>query len=359
MKRILPNLFIHVLALALVGLGLMYTVQHFEFAEPWLLWLLCSGIVHVFYRIYLQSNAGFVGLIWSWESPDSQLTWRTMAFQAIPEIPYALRTLSLSFLAIAAAQPQSSSSIEDLTREGIDIVLSMDVSASMLSKDFSPNRLESSKAVATKFVDERPNDRIGVVAYEGEAFTQIPLTTDQRIVMNGIQELETGLLEGGTAIGMGLATAVNRLKNSDAQSKVIILLTDGVNNAGKIDPMDAAQLAALNDIRVYTIGVGTIGKARSPVAKVGNRYQYDWVEVEIDEKILRQISNATGGKYFRATNEAKLQSIYMEIDELEKTKFNVLRYNQKTEEFLPFALIAAFAFLLEFLLRHLMIPTIL
>ena len=281
-----------------------------------------------------------------------------MGFQCIPEIPYALRTLTIGLLTIAAARPQSSSSVEDLTREGIDIVLSMDLSASMLSKDFDPNRLEASKTVATDFVNDRPNDRIGVVAYEGEAFTQIPLTTDQRVVMNGIGELQTGLLEGGTAIGMGLATAVNRLKDSEAESKVVILLTDGVNNAGKIEPLDAAQLAKLNDIRVYTIGVGTIGKARSPVAKMGNQFQYDWVEVEIDETILRDIAKLTGGRYFRATNGEKLASIYTEIDELEKTRFNVLRYNQKTEEFLPYGIAAVLAFFIEFLLRQFAIRTL-
>jgi Ca-activated chloride channel family protein len=281
-----------------------------------------------------------------------------MGFQSIPEIPYALRTLTIGLLTIAAARPQSSSSVEDLTREGIDIVLSMDLSASMLSKDFEPNRLEASKEVATDFVNDRPNDRIGVVAYEGEAFTQIPLTTDQRVVMNGISELQTGLLEGGTAIGMGLATAVNRLKDSEAESKVVILLTDGVNNSGKIEPLDAAQLAKLNDIRVYTIGVGTIGKARSPVAKVGNQFQYDWVEVEIDETVLRGIAKLTGGRYFRATNGEKLANIYTEIDTLEKTRFNVLRYNQKTEEFLPFGIAAVLAFFIEFLLRQFAIRTL-
>jgi Ca-activated chloride channel family protein len=306
----------------------------------------------------VQSGQRFSGLIWSWESPESQLTWKTMGFQCIPEIPHALRTLAIGLLTIAAARPQSSSSVEDLTREGIDILLSMDLSASMLSKDFDPNRLEASKTVATDFVNDRPNDRIGVVAYEGEAFTQIPLTTDQRVVMNGIGELQTGLLEGGTAIGMGLATAVNRLKDSEAESKVVILLTDGVNNAGKIEPLDAAQLAKLNDIRVYTIGVGTIGKARSPVAKMGNQFQYDWVEVEIDETVLRDIAKLTGGRYFRATNGEKLASIYTEIDELEKTRFNVLRYNQKTEEFLPFGIAAVLAFFIEFLLRQFAIRTL-
>jgi len=354
----LATLIPHILAILIYLIGLSHAAQHFEFESPSLLWLGALTVLNIGLRFYGQSNKGFTGLVWSWESPESRLTWKNMGFQCIPEIPYALRTLTIGMLTIAAARPQSSSSVEDLTREGIDIVLSMDLSASMLSKDFDPNRLEASKVVATNFVDDRPNDRIGVVAYEGEAFTQIPLTTDQRIVMNGISELRTGLLEGGTAIGMGLATAVNRLKTSEAESKVIILLTDGVNNAGKIEPLDAAQLAKLNDIRVYTIGVGTIGKARSPVAKVGNQFQYDWVEVEIDETVLRGIAKLTGGRYFRATNEEKLASIYTEIDELEKTRFNVLRYNQKTEEFLPFGIAAVLVFFLEFLLRQFAIRTL-
>lgn len=357
--RTLATLLPHVIALIMVGSAFTYAAQHFEFAHPAWLWLGTLAILHVVFRLAIQSKAGFAGLIWSWESPESQLKWRTMGFQSIPEIPFGLRTLSLGLLSIAAAQPQSSSSVEDLTREGIDIVLSIDLSASMLSKDFDPNRLEASKAVATTFVEERPNDRIGVVAYEGEAFTQIPLTTDQRVVMNGIAQLETGLLEGGTAIGMGLATAVNRLKESEAESKVIILLTDGVNNSGQIEPLDAAQLAKLNKIRVYTIGVGSIGKARSPVRKVGNTYQYDWIEVNIDEDVLKKISSTTGGRYFRATSEDKLASIYKEIDLLEKTQFNVLRYNQKTEEFLPFGLVAALAFFIEFFLRQFAIRTLL
>lgn len=359
MKRSLATLLPHAIALIACASAFTYAAQHFEFAHPNYLWFGVAAALHVAHRIVLQSNAGFSGLVWSWESPESQITWKTMGFQSIPEIPFAFRTAALCLMSIAAAQPQSSSSVEDLTREGIDIVLSMDLSASMLSKDFEPNRLEASKSVAMTFVEERPNDRIGVVAYEGEAFTQIPLTTDQRVVMNGIDQLQTGLLEGGTAIGMGLATAVNRLKDSEAESKVIILLTDGVNNAGKIEPMDAAQLAKLNNIRVYTIGVGSIGKARSPVRKVGNTYQYDWVEVEIDEDILRNIAKSSGGRYFRATNEEKLAGIYREIDQLEKTRFNVLRYNQKTEEYWPFGLAAVLALFIEFILRHFVIRTLL
>lgn len=349
----------HVIALCIYGLSLRYAAQHFEWGSANMLWLALAMLLFVAIRWMSQLPRFVNGFVWSAETRRSQQGVQTMMFQSIPEVPFAMRTLAIGLLSIAAARPQSSSSVEDLTKEGIDIVLSMDLSASMLSKDFEPNRLEASKAVAIQFVDERPNDRIGVVAYEGEAFTQIPLTTDQRVIMNGIAELTTGLLEGGTAIGSGLATAVNRLKDSEADSKVIILLTDGVNNAGQIEPLDAAQLAKLNDIRVYTIGVGTIGKARSPVRKVGNQYQYDWIEVKIDEEVLKEIANLSGGRYFRATNAEKLSNIYQEIDQLEKTRFNVLRYNQKTEEFWPFAFAAICVMLIEFILRQFFIRTLL
>ncbi len=357
MKNWLLPLFPHVLGMLGFAIALRFGNQHFEWEMPHLLWFALAMIVHALLRAWKQQPSGFHGVKWSWDGNIGEVSWKNRMHQMLPEMPYAFKTLAIGLLCIAAARPQSSSSVEDFTREGLDIILSLDLSASMLSKDFSPNRLEASKEVAIQFVDERPNDRIGVVAYEGEAFTQIPLTTDQRVVMNGIAELETGLLEGGTAIGMGLATGVNRLKDSDAESKIIILLTDGVNNSGQINPIDAAQLAKLNNIRVYTIGVGTIGKARSPVRKVGDRFQYDWVEVKIDEEILKEVAKTTGGRYFRATSENKLASIYSEIDELEKTRFNVLRYNQKTEEFLPFALAAALALLLEFVLKHLIIRT--
>lgn len=358
MNRALWILIPHVLA-ALTGMMVaQYADQHFEWESAHWLWLGTAALLHVGFRFIQEVQNRIPGLQWTGWDVTRNRSWIRKAIQWVPEIPSALRTLTLCLIAIAAARPQSSSSVEDYTREGIDIILSIDLSASMLSKDFSPNRLEASKEVAAQFVNERPNDRIGVVAYEGEAFTQIPLTTDQRVVMNGIAELETGLLEGGTAIGMGLATAVNRLRDSDAKSKVIILLTDGVNNAGQIEPLDATQLAKLSGIRVYTIGVGSIGKARSPVRKVGNKIQYDWIEVRIDEEILRQIASNTGGRYFRATNKDKLEGIYDEIDALEKTRFNVLRYNQRTEEFLPFALAALFSLCVEFILRNFVIRTV-
>jgi Ca-activated chloride channel family protein len=355
MKRLMWSLLPHAIALLAGASGMAYASKHFELAMPWGLAFAALAIALVGLRAWRLATGRFPSAMLN--LPAERGVGGRM-LHAVTELPFALRGLALLLLAAAAARPQSSSSIEDLTREGIDIVLALDLSASMLSKDFDPDRLEASKEVATQFVESRPDDRIGVVAYEGEAFTQVPLTTDQRVVMNGIESLETGLLTGGTAIGMGLATAVTRLRDSEAESKVIILLTDGVNNSGSIEPIDAAQLAKLNNIRVYTIGVGTIGKARSPVAKNGNRYRYDWVEVKIDEDVLKTIARETGGRYFRATNEDKLAAIYDEIDELEKTRFNVLRYNQKTEEFFPFALLAALALVAEFLCRTFFIRSI-
>jgi Ca-activated chloride channel family protein len=355
MKRVMWSLLPHAVALVAGASGLVYASNHFELAMPWGLAFAALAVALMGLRAWRLATGRFPSAMLN--LPAERGVGSRM-LHAVAELPFALRGLALLLLAAAAARPQSSSSIEDLTREGIDIVLALDLSASMLSKDFDPDRLEASKEVAMQFVESRPDDRIGVVAYEGEAFTQVPLTTDQRVVMNGIESLETGLLTGGTAIGMGLATAVTRLRDSEAESKVIILLTDGVNNSGSIEPVDAAQLAKLNNIRVYTIGVGTIGKARSPIAKNGNRYRYDWVEVKIDEDVLKTIARETGGRYFRATNEEKLAAIYNEIDELEKTRFNVLRYNQKTEEFLPFALLAALALLAEFLCRTLFIRSI-
>ncbi len=268
------------------------------------------------------------------------------------EWPSALRTAALVGLSVALFRPQTASTIENMTREGIDLVLTMDLSASMLSRDFRPNRLESAKDVAMDFVDSRPFDRIGVVAYEGEAFTQVPITSDHIVVKNGLASLETGQLQGGTAIGTGLAIAVNRLRESEAESKVIVLLTDGENNAGQIEPMDAAQLATLNGIRVYTIGVGTVGKAKSPVAiRPDGSYKYDWVDVRIDEEVLQGIASLTGARYFRATNADKLKDIYREIDALEKTEFNVLRYQRKSEASGGWILMALAGLSLEFLLR--------
>ncbi len=264
-----------------------------------------------------------------------------------------LRLVALALLIIAMARPQSSDmSTQKRGSEGIDIVLAVDISPSMLARDLKPNRLEALKIVAQKFVDARPGDRIGLVIYAGESFAQVPLTTDHKIVKNSIAELRYDLLENGTAIGMGLATAVNRIKDSEAVSKVIILLTDGENNKGIIDPKTAAELATQYNIRVYTIGVGTKGFAETPVAIDGQgRFVYQPMQVSIDEELLQYIADQTSGKYFRATDNKSLESIYTEIDKLEKTKLEELTFYQYEEHFYRFALWALGLLLAEWLLR--------
>ncbi len=270
---------------------------------------------------------------------------------------FILRMLAVAFLILALARPQSHSSSQDVSIEGIDIVLASDISGSMLSEDFKPNRLEASKEVAMEFIDGRPSDRIGLVVFSSEAFTQCPLTTNHSILKNLFSEIHSGMIDDGTAIGDGLATAVNRLRKSIAISKVIILLTDGINNQGVIDPMTAAEIAKLYGIRVYTIGVGTLGMAPYPF-KTPFGIQYQNVDVKIDEALLKQVAEKTNGKYFRATNKAKLEEIYKEIDKLEKSKIDVLEFRKKTEEFLPLALIALVFFLLEISARYLVYKSI-
>lgn len=342
----------HIIALVAIAATAISTWSKYDMHSPWAVWLFALPLLYALLRTFTSVARLNASL------NVKQAAAKIPVNSWIVEVPFVLRTLALGMLVIALARPQTSDSVEDMTSEGIDLVLAMDVSVSMLSKDFKPNRLEQSKDVAEDFIDQRPHDRIGIVAYEGEAFTQVPVTTDHVVVKNGINDLKTGMLEGGTAIGMGLATAVNRLRKSDAKSKVIILLTDGMNNAGQIEPIDAAQLAELNDIRIYTIGVGTIGKAYSPVAIIGNEYKYDWVDVQIDEDVLMKIAEQTNGKYFRATNADKLARIYDEIDELEKTRFNVMKYQRKTETYFPFLLIAFSALLLEKALRFTLIRSI-
>jgi Ca-activated chloride channel family protein len=249
--------------------------------------------------------------------------------------------IAVGLFFLVMARPQTSRSWENISTEGIDIVIAMDISASMLAKDFKPNRLEASKEVAIDFIEERPTDRVGLVVYEGEAFTQCPLTTDHRVLINLMEDIKTGMVEGGTAIGSGLATAVNRLKDSEVQSKVVILLTDGVNNSGNIPPLTAAEIAKEFGIRVYTIGVGSKGRAYSPVSIAPNgQYRYDLVEVKIDEKVLQNIADITDGEYFRATDNNSLASIYAEIDKLEKTKIEVTQHSKKSDRFFDLALIA-------------------
>ncbi|WP_308993649.1 VWA domain-containing protein [Mariniflexile litorale] len=269
---------------------------------------------------------------------------------------FILRLLALALLITALARPQTVDvSSKTKTTRGIDIVMAIDVSASMLAKDLSPNRLEALKNVAAEFIKGRPNDRIGLVEYAGESYTRTPVTSDKSIVLRSLKDIKYNtIIEGGTAIGMGLATAVNRIKDSKAKSKVIILLTDGVNNTGFIDPKIASELAVEYGIKTYTIGLGTNGMALSPVAidPRNGQFQYARVQVEIDEVLLKDIAKVTGGRYFRATNNKKLEEIYGEINKLEKTDVEEFKYYNYEEKYRPLVLLAGLFLLIEFLLRN-------
>ncbi len=265
---------------------------------------------------------------------------------------FLLRLAVVALLVVVLARPQSSNRWEQVTTEGIDVVMCMDVSGSMRAMDFKPNRLEASKNVGIEFVNARQDDRFGLVVFAGESFTQCPMTTDRAVVVNFLKEIDFGVIEDGTAIGMGLATAVNRIKDSKAISKVIILLTDGVNNRGDVGPVTAAEIAASFGIRVYTIGVGSQGNAPIPVQDMFGRTVTRNMPVEIDEEVLRQIAEKTDGAYFRATNNNKLREIYQEIDQLEKTRLDVKHFSKKKEEYFPFLLAAMLLLLVEILLRY-------
>ncbi len=268
-------------------------------------------------------------------------------------IPFVLRCAALSLLIVATARPQSVQDSQTITSEGIDIVLSLDVSSSMLALDFSPNRLAAAKDVATKFILDRANDRLGLVVFAGESYTQSPLTSDQATVINLLNQVESGSIDDGTAIGSGLATAVNRLRESEAKSKVIILLTDGVNNMGQITPITAAETAKAFGIKVYTIGVGTKGNARYPATDYFGNKTYVNVPVEIDEKSLREIAKTTGGRYFRATDNQSLSSIYSEINKLEKSKVEVENFALYSEKYSIFVVLALIILMVEIAVRHL------
>jgi Ca-activated chloride channel family protein len=267
---------------------------------------------------------------------------------------FLFQIIAVSFFVTVLARPQSSSSWENVTTEGIDIVIALDISSSMLARDFSPDRLEAAKNVAMEFISGREYDRMGLVVFSGEAFTQCPLTTDRAVLLNLFKDIESGMIEDGTAIGNGLATAVARLKDSEAISRVVILLTDGENNRGEIAPVTAAEIAKTFGIRVYTVGVGSIGTAPYPVkvqTPFGEQIQLRDMEVKIDEKTLQEISGITDGKYFRATGNTKLEEIYKEIDQLEKSKIEVREISRKSEEFLPFALLGVLFLVLGLLLH--------
>ncbi len=324
--------------------------ENFTFESPqffWLLLLLPIAAAWYFWKRNRQQAELRISSIRGFKAKSSILP-------VLRHGLFVLRLLALALLIIAMARPRTSDvSTRTSSTQGIDIVLSIDVSASMLARDLKPNRLEALKEVAAEFIKGRPSDRIGLVEYAGESFTKTPVTSDKAIVLASLNEIEYNtVIESGTAIGMGLATSVNRLKDSKAKSKVIILLTDGVNNSGFIDPKIASELAVEYQIKVYTIGVGSNGMALSPIDIHPNgQFQYGMARVEIDEKLLQEIAQTTGGKYFRATNNEKLGEIYEEIDSLEKTEIEEFKYTNYEERFRPFLLLAGLLLILELFLR--------
>lgn len=323
---------------------------NYQFENPEFLWLLLIVPVLAFWQWYKRSAQNP-----ELKFPGAQILAGSASnwLAKFRPILHLLRLATVALLIIAIARPRTTEeNSKTRAAEGIDIIMAVDVSSSMLAKDLSPNRLEATKEVAASFVENRPDDRIGLVVYAAESYTQTPLTSDHQIILNGLRELKNGLILDGTAIGMGLATAVNRLKESKAKSKVIILLTDGENNAGQIDPLTATQLAEEFNIRVYTIGVGTRGTALVPVGtNILGQIQFAPAQVTIDEALLKDIAMETGGQYFRATDNESLGAIYGEIDKLEKTKLKELKFYSFDEKFETFALIAFILFGLELLLR--------
>jgi len=325
-------------------------LKNITFANPQFFWLLLVLPLMVAWCMY-----------WNKKSKPNVTLSSTIAFRKISSWKdylyhslFALRLLAVALITIALARPQThSENAQTKITDGIDIVMAIDVSSSMLSQDLKPNRFEALKKVASQFVKDRPNDRIGLVVYAGESYTKTPVTTDKSIILNSLAELTYGQVEDGTAIGMGLATAVNRLKESKAKSRVIILLTDGVNNTGVIDPLIAAELAAEYGIKVYTVGIGTNGMALSPYAlNPDGSIMYRMLQVEIDESLMKKIAQITHGRYFRATNNQKLQQIYDEINKLETSKIEEFKYTEVDEKFRLLVIIATVLLLLEFLLKH-------
>ncbi|MBQ6306696.1 MAG: VWA domain-containing protein [Bacteroidales bacterium] len=329
--------------------------ENIEFANPKLLWLLLLVPLAIIWYILRhkkqEASVTFSDLKGMVKLPRTWKAW-------FRHLLFGLKMAALALLIVALARPQSSSTNSTSNIEGIDIVMAMDVSGSMLARDLKPDRLTAAKEVASNFVKDRPGDRMGLVIFSGETFTQVPLTTDHGVMLNMLAEMKNGLIEDGTAIGDGLATAISRLKDSEAISKVIILLTDGMNNAGSVDPYTAAEIAKLYGIRVYTIGVGTYGMAPYPAKTPFGTTVMQQIKVEIDEKLLTTIANSTGGKYFRANNNKKLDEIYQEIDKLERSKIEVTEFRRLHEEFYPLVAWALALLLLEFLLRKTIFRTL-
>jgi len=330
-------------------------IHNIEFSSPYWLLLLAIIPLMLLYKYYSKRQEIEPMTFSTLESISGLYSWKEKAIKYLP----ILRYLALAALMLAMARPQQTLKEEVVKAEGIDIILAMDLSSSMLAKDFNPDRLTVSKEVAAKFVDKRVYDRIGLVVFAGDSFTQTPLTTDHNILKDFLANIECGMLDDGTAIGMGLATATNRLKNSKSKSKVIILLTDGVNNAGYIKPLTAAEIAKEYDMKIYTIGVGTTGAALTPVNRRNDgKFVFGMSKVNIDEKLLSEISKMTGGRYFRATDEAMLNSIYDEIDQLEKTEMEVNVFKRYKDIFRIPLMLAFGLLLLEFILRQTILRTL-
>ncbi|MDG1099915.1 MAG: VWA domain-containing protein [Saprospiraceae bacterium] len=333
----------------------MNIIHNIEFSSPYWLLLLAIIPLMLLYKYYSKRQEIEPMTFSTLESISGLYSWKEKAIKYLP----ILRYLALAALMLAMARPQQTLKEEVVKAEGIDIILAMDLSSSMLAKDFDPDRLTVSKEVAAKFVDKRVYDRIGLVVFAGDSFTQTPLTTDHNILKDFLANIECGMLDDGTAIGMGLATATNRLKNSKSKSKVIILLTDGVNNAGYIKPLTAAEIAKEYDMKIYTIGVGTTGAALTPVNRRNDgKFVFGMSKVNIDEKLLSEISKMTGGRYFRATDEAMLNSIYDEIDQLEKTEMEVNVFKRYKDIFRIPLMLAFGLLLLEFILRQTILRTL-
>lgn len=329
-------------------------MSSFEFASLYFLYgLIIIPLLIVWYIFNQNKQQAYL------KFPDTGFfnnlpkSWKVYA----RHIVFVLELFALALMIIAMARPQSSSSNKTTNIEGIDIIMTMDISSSMLACDLKPDRLEAAKAVGSDFINGRPNDRIGLVVFSSETFTQVPLTTDHGMLLNMIKDMQCGMLEDGTAIGDGLASSVGRLKDSPAVSKVIILLTDGDNNAGSVDPSTAAEMAKLYGIRVYTIGVGTRGTAPYPVQTPFGTTQYQQLPVNINEPLLQEIANTTGGMYYRATSNEKLQEIYDEIDTLERSKIEVNEFKRLYEEFYPFAIWALILLMISFILRNTLFKT--
>jgi Ca-activated chloride channel family protein len=319
------------------------------FENGWFLWFLLLIPLLLAYYIYRQGRShAALSLSTAAFLKDGSKTFR----HYLRHILFGMRLVVVALIIVVIARPQNVDKWQSSTTEGIDIVLALDVSGSMLARDFTPDRLEASKNVATEFISGRPYDRIGLTVFSGESFTECPLTTDHAVLINLLRDVKSGIIEDGTAIGVGLATAINRIKDSDAISKVIILLTDGVNNRGSIDPLTAAEIAKTFGIRVYTIGVGSRGYADYPV-QTPFGIQYQKMQVEIDEALLQKIAELTGGEYFRAVDNTSLQKVYNNIDQLEKSKIETREHSKREEVFMSWALAAAIILTLELLLRYL------